>query len=208
LHMSRAMQTYPAPTALNITGLVLAGGRGTRMDGLDKGLVLLDGKPMVAHVIARLAPQVHSLIINANRNQDSYAAFGHPVWADEQPDFAGPLAGLQAGLHRCTSPYLVTAPCDSPYLPHDLVQHLAQALASADTDLAVASTSEDHYLTIQPQPVFMLLKTSLLTDLNDYLQGGGRKIETWYRRLNYCETLFTDSDAFRNINTREQLQQQ
>ncbi|WP_230414196.1 molybdenum cofactor guanylyltransferase MobA [Collimonas silvisoli] len=205
--MSHAMQTHPAPTALNITGLILAGGRGTRMDGADKGLVLLGDKPMVAHVIARLAPQVSSLIINANRNQDSYAAFGHPVWADEQADFAGPLAGLQAGLQHCTSPYLVTAPCDSPYLPHDLVQHLAQALVSADTDLAVASTSEDHYQTIRPQPVFMLLKTGLLTNLNDYLQGGGRKMETWYRRLNYCETLFTDADAFRNINTREQLQQ-
>lgn len=208
MQTSHAMQTHPAPTALNITGLILAGGRGTRMGGVDKGLLLLDDRPMVAHVIARLAPQVNSLIINANRNQESYAAFGHPVWSDLQPDFAGPLAGLQAGLHHCSNPYLVTAPCDSPYLPHDLVQHLAQALVSADTDLAVASTSEDHYQTIQPQPVFMLLKISLLTDLNDYLQGGGRKMETWYRRLNYCETLFTDAGAFRNINTQEQLQQQ
>jgi molybdenum cofactor guanylyltransferase len=200
----------PATLTLNvadITGLILAGGRGTRMGGVDKGLALLDDKPMVAHVIARLAPQVNSLIINANRNQSSYAAFGHPVWPDEQPDFAGPLAGLQAGLMHCTSPYLVTAPCDSPYLPHDLVQRLAQTLRSAHADLAVATTIDHNDQTIQPQPVFMLLKTGLLTELNDFLLGDGRKIEAWYRHLNYCETLFTDADAFRNINTQEQLQQ-
>lgn len=196
-----------APVKQNITGLILAGGRGTRMGGVDKGLALLDGKPMVAHVIARLAPQVDSLIINANRNQSSYAAFGHPVWPDEQPDFAGPLAGLQAGLSHCTSPYLVTAPCDSPYLPHDLVQRLAQALQNANADLAVATTIDQSSQAIQPQPVFMLLKTGLLTELNDFLPGGGRKMETWYSRLNHCVTLFTDADAFRNINTREQLQQ-
>ncbi|MDB5768776.1 MAG: Molybdopterin-guanine dinucleotide biosynthesis protein [Collimonas fungivorans] len=201
------METCPPPSALNITGLILAGGRGTRMGGIDKGLALLDGKPMAAHVIARLAPQVNSLIINANRNQDSYAAFGAPVWPDEQPGFAGPLAGLQAGLRHCGTPYLATAPCDSPYLPHDLVRRLAQALAGAGADLAVASTREGSDQDIWPQPVFMLLKTGLLTDLNDYLQDGGRKMETWYRRLNYCETLFTDADAFRNINTREQLLQ-
>ncbi len=199
-----------APVAQNITGLILAGGRGTRMGGVDKGLALLDDRPMVAHVITRLAPQVNSLIINANRNQSSYAAFGHPVWPDEQPDFAGPLAGLQAGLSHCASPYLVTAPCDSPYLPHDLVSRLAQSLQNANADLAVATTiehSDPGGRTIQPQPVFMLLKTGLLTELNDFLQGGGRKMETWYSRLNYCVTLFTDADAFRNINTREQLQQ-
>jgi molybdopterin-guanine dinucleotide biosynthesis protein A len=201
------METYPPPSAPDITGLILAGGRGARMGGVDKGLALLDGKPMVAHVVARLAPQVGGLIINANRNQDSYAAFGAPVWPDEQPDLAGPLAGLQAGLRHCGTPYLATAPCDSPYLPHDLVQRLAQTLAGAGADLAVACTRDASDQSIWPQPVFMLLKTGLLTDLNDYLQGGGRKMETWYRRHNYCETLFTDADAFRNINTREQLLQ-
>jgi molybdopterin-guanine dinucleotide biosynthesis protein A len=201
------METCPPPSAPDITGLILAGGRGARMGGVDKGLALLDGKPMVAYVIARLAPQVGSLIINANRNQDSYAAFGAPVWPDEQSDFAGPLAGLQAGLRHCGTPYLATAPCDSPCLPHDLVQRLAQTLAAADADLAVACTRDAGDQAIWPQPVFMLLKTGLLTDLNDYLQGGGRKMETWYRRLSYCETLFTDADAFRNINTREQLLQ-
>ncbi|MFJ2990253.1 molybdenum cofactor guanylyltransferase MobA [Collimonas sp. NPDC087041] len=195
------------PTSSNITGLILAGGRGTRMGGVDKGLVLLDGKPMATHVIARLAPQVSSLLINANRNQDAYAAFGWPVWADEQPDFAGPLAGLQAGLQHCATPYLATAPCDSPFLPQDLVSRLAQTLQDADADLAVAATLDPETGAVQPQPVFMLLKTTLLTDLNDYLLDGGRKMETWYRRLNYCETLFSDTEAFRNINTRQQLEQ-
>ncbi|MEO6918862.1 MAG: molybdenum cofactor guanylyltransferase MobA [Collimonas sp.] len=178
------------------------------MGGIDKGLALLGLQTMVAHVISRLTPQVGALIINANRNQGGYAAFGYPVWPDEQTDFAGPLAGLQAGLHHCTTPYLVTAPCDSPYLPLDLVQVLVQALQNADADLAVATTLDESTRAIQPQPVFMLVKSSLLTDLNDYLQGGGRKIETWYRRLNYSEALFSDADAFRNINTEEQLRQQ
>ncbi|AMP04027.1 molybdenum cofactor guanylyltransferase MobA [Collimonas pratensis] len=201
------MQTRIHPDLASLTtGLILAGGRGTRMGGIDKGLALLDGQTMVAHVIARLAPQVGSLIINANRSQARYAAFGYPVWPDQQADFAGPLAGLQAGLCHCTTPYLLTAPCDSPYLPEDLLQNLAKALQNAAADVAVAVTTDPDTLTLQPQPVFMLLKRSLLTDLNDYLQGGGRKIEAWYRRLNYSEALFDDGDAFRNINTEEQLQ--
>ncbi|MGB7194612.1 MAG: molybdenum cofactor guanylyltransferase MobA [Collimonas pratensis] len=201
------MQTRVHPDLASLTtGLILAGGRGTRMGGIDKGLALLDGQTMVAHVIARLAPQVGSLIINANRSQARYAAFGYPVWSDQQADFAGPLAGLQAGLCHCTTPYLLTAPCDSPYLPEDLLQNLAKALQNAAADVAVAVTTDPDTLTLQPQPVFMLLKRSLLTDLNDYLQGGGRKIEAWYRRLNYSEALFDDGDAFRNINTEEQLQ--
>ncbi|HWX01618.1 molybdenum cofactor guanylyltransferase MobA [Collimonas sp.] len=202
------MQTRIHPDLASLTtGLILAGGRGSRMGGIDKGLALLDGQAMVAHVIARLAPQVNGLIINANRSQARYAAFGYPVWPDQQADFAGPLAGLQAGLRHCNTPYLLTAPCDSPYLPDDLLQNLAKALQSADADLAVAATIDPGTQALQPQPVFMLLKSRLLTDLNDYLQDGGRKIEAWYRRLNYSEALFSDDDAFRNINTEEQLQQ-
>lgn len=201
------MKTHHPPAPRNITGLILAGGRATRMGGVDKGLALLDDKPMVAHVISRLAPQVNRVIINANRNQSSYAAFGLPVWPDEQPDFAGPLAGLQVGLRHCATPYLVTTPCDSPYLPHNLVQRLAQALQNGNADLTVACTMQDSDQAIQPQPVFMLLKISLLSDLDDFLLDGGRKIETWYRRLNHSETLFTDANAFCNINTQEQLQQ-
>ncbi|MFC5475140.1 molybdenum cofactor guanylyltransferase MobA [Paraherbaspirillum soli] len=189
---------------LQVTGLILAGGRGTRMGGIDKGLVQFRQMPMVAHVIARLTPQVTSLMINANRNLSAYAEFGVPVWPDREPDFAGPLAGLQAGLSHCATPYLITAPCDSPFLPTDLVAHLAQALQNADADLAVAITDSDN--AIQPHPVFMLLKTTLLADLSEFLASGGRKMETWYRRLNYTEALFADDSAFRNINTEEELQ--
>ena len=141
---------------MQITGLILAGGRGSRMGSIDKGLVPLAGQPMVKHVIARLQPQVQRLLINANQNLDTSAAFGTPVWPDAIPDFAGPLAGLQTGLMHCETPYLVTAPCDSPFLPTDLVQRLASALQAEDADLAVAGTGEGE--TRQPHPAFCLAK--------------------------------------------------
>ena len=188
-----------------ITGLILAGGRSTRMSGTDKGMEPLHGIPMVAWVIARLAPQVTSIMINANRHQSLYAQFGWPVWPDQQPDFAGPLAGLQTGLLHCKSQYLVTAPCDSPCLPTDLVTRLWRSLQETNTDLAVAVTGDSKAR--QPHPVCMLLRTKLLPDLSNFLHQGERKMETWYRRLHYVETLFTDISAFRNINTREELQQ-
>src|SRR3990167_3191680 len=148
---------------MDITGLILAGGRGSRMGSIDKGLVPLAGKPMVAHVLERLQPQVQCLLINANQNLDTYAAFGAPVWPDAMPDFAGPLAGLQTGLMHCETPYLVTAPCDSPFLPTDLVARLAQALQTQDADLAVAVTGEGDAR--QPHPVFCLAQASLLAHL-------------------------------------------
>ena len=192
----------------HITGLILAGGRGSRMGGVDKGLQILNGTTMIAHVIATLTPQVGALMINANRNLDAYAGFGVPVLPDENTDFAGPLAGLKVGLLHCSTPYLVTAPCDSPFLPVDLVSQLATALESADADLAVAATvSDQHRDTKQAQPVFMLLKTALITDLTQFLDEGGRKIETWYRRQHYTEVLFTDTLAFRNINTPDELRE-
>lgn len=192
---------------MDITGLILAGGRGTRMGAVDKGLVALADKPMVAHVIERLAPQVATLMINANQNRDTYAAFGHPVWPDALPDFAGPLAGLQTGLMHCSTPYLVTAPCDSPFLPLDLVACLAQGLQAQDADLAVAVTLAPDGKR-QPQPVFCLAKTALLPHLTDYLHAGGRKVEHWYRSLRVAEVGFADEHAFRNINTRDELQAQ
>lgn len=186
-----------------ITGLILAGGRGTRMGGVDKGLVPLAGKPMVAHVIERLGPQVGALMINANQNHDTYAAYGLPVWPDALPDFAGPLAGLQTGLAHCTTPLLVTAPCDSPFLPLDLVARLAQALQAQDTDLAVAVTGTGDAR--QPHPVFCLAKTALLAHLTAFMEGGGRKVDRWYASLKVAEVLFEDEAAFRNINTRDEL---
>lgn len=190
---------------MQITGLILAGGRGSRMGHIDKGLVPLDGVPMVQHVIQRLLPQVQHLLINANQNLDTYAAFGPPVWPDTLPDFAGPLAGLQTGLMHCATPFLVTAPCDSPFLPMDLVARLFAAQQAEDADLCVAVTGEDG--TRQPQPVFCLAKATLLPHLTQFLESGGRKVDKWYASLRVAEVPFADEAAFRNINTLAELRQ-
>jgi molybdopterin-guanine dinucleotide biosynthesis protein A len=188
-----------------ITGLILAGGRGTRMGHVDKGLQNFRGAPMALHVMLRLQPQVGELMINANQNLAPYESFGVPVWPDEMQGYAGPLAGMQTGLIHCTTDYLVTAPCDSPFLPTDLVQRLADALLAADADLAVAVTGEAEAR--QVHPVFCLMKASLLQHLTEYLRDGGRKIDAWYRSLNMVEVHFADEAAFRNINTVAELKQ-
>ena len=185
---------------LKITCVVLAGGQGRRMGGVDEGLQLLNGRPMIAHVIERLAPQVEDIVINANQNREAYAAFGHPVVPDAIEGYAGPLAGLHAGLQAATQPLVVTAPCDSPFLPADLVARLASALG--DNDLAVAKTGA------QAHPVFALVRRTLLAHLAAYLAGGGRKIDAWYASLKVVEVAFDDeADAFSNINTREELRE-
>lgn len=186
-----------------ITGLILAGGRGTRMGSVDKGLREFRGMPMVAHAIARLRPQVGMLMINANQNIETYQGFGLPVWPDQLTGFEGPLAGMQTGLSHCTTDYLVTSPCDSPFLPEDLVSRLAGALAENNAEIAVAVTGEGE--TFQRHPVFCLMKASLLPHLTDYLNNGNRKIETWYRSLRHVEVPFPDESGFRNINTLEEL---
>lgn len=186
-----------------ITGLILAGGRGTRMGHVDKGLQNFRGAPMALHVMLRLQPQVGELMINANQNLAPYESFGVPVWPDEMQGHAGPLAGMQTGLIHCTSDYMVTAPCDSPFLPTDLVQRLADSLLDAGADLAVAVTGEG--ATRQVHPVFCLMKASLLQHLTEYLRDGGRKIDTWYASLNTVEVAFEDEAAFRNINTMAEL---
>lgn len=187
----------------SIGGLVLAGGRGTRMGNVDKGLQAFGGSTMAAQVLARLAPQVARAAINANRNLDAYAALGVPVWPDDTPGFAGPLAGLQAGLRRCGTDYLLTAPCDSPFLPLDLAARLAAGLEAAGADLAVAVTQEDGQR--QVHPVFALMKTSLEPVLSAYLDGGGRRMDGWYPQVKVAEVVFEDAAAFRNINTRDEL---
>ncbi len=185
----------------DVTGIVLAGGLGRRMGGVDKGLVELDGKPMVAHAIARLAPQVGAIVVNANRNAERYAELGHPVVADDVGGFAGPLAGLHAGLSRTLTPYAVTVPCDSPFLPEDLVARLGTALEREDAQLAVARTFD------QPHPVFALVRTDVLANLAAFLAGGGRKIDSWYAALRTVDVPFDDcADAFRNINTPEEME--
>lgn len=185
---------------MSITGIVLAGGMGRRMGGVDKGLVPFQGKPLVEHVLERLRPQVSEVLINANRETDTYAGFGHQVIPDAIGGFAGPLAGLHCGMTAATQPLVVTVPCDSPFLPGDLVKRLLQAMQAADADLAVAKTGN------QPHPVFCLCKTALLPDLTDFLQHGGRKIDAWYARLHTIEVPFDDeAGAFANINTPEEL---
>jgi molybdopterin-guanine dinucleotide biosynthesis protein A len=181
-----------------VSGLVLAGGLGRRMGGVDKGLQLLRGKPMVSWVIARLAPQVSEIIVNANQNLQNYEKYGHRVVPDEIGGYAGPLAGLHAGLKIASHPLVVTVPCDSPFLPPDLVSRLSGQLK--DHQVAVARTGD------QTHPVFALVRTSLLKNLEAFLVGGGRKIDAWYGSLAYVEVRFDDeADAFRNINTPEEL---
>ncbi|WP_426190266.1 gephyrin-like molybdotransferase Glp [Massilia sp. DWR3-1-1] len=187
-----------------LSALILAGGRGTRMGHVDKGLQAFRGLTMAGHVLQRLAPQVGAVAINANQNLDAYRAFDVPVWPDETTGFAGPLAGLEVGLRHCATPFLVTAPCDSPFVPLDLAERLFTALQAQDADVALAVTQEAGQRR-QPHPVFCLVKTSLLPVLSQYLAEGGRKMDGWYAGLKVAEVLFDDSDAFRNINTRDEL---
>jgi molybdopterin-guanine dinucleotide biosynthesis protein A len=181
-----------------VTGIVLAGGQGRRMGGVDKGLQPLNGRPMVAWAIERLAPQVDEILVNANQNAEAYARLGHRVVPDSLGGFAGPLAGLHAGLRAAANPLAVTVPCDSPFLPLDLVGRLKSFLEAKD--LAVAKTGD------QPHPVFALVRRSVLPHLERFLEGGGRKIDAWYATLSVVEVSFDDQpDAFRNINTLDEL---
>ncbi len=183
----------------HITGLILAGGLGRRMGGRDKGLQPFRGRPMAAWAIERLAPQVDALLINANQNLEAYAAFGYPVVPDRIAGFAGPLAGLHTGLLASETPLLVTAPCDSPFLPDDLVEKLNAALVAAGADIAVAKTGD------QPHPVFSLVRREVLGGLTSFLEAGGRKVDAWYAALKVVEVPFAEERAFANINTLEEL---
>jgi len=187
---------------LSITGIVLAGGQGRRMGSVDKGLAPLLGRPMVAHVIERLAPQVDEILINANRNMSQYMALGHAVIPDAIGGFAGPLAGLHVGLTHAANPLVATVPCDSPFLPRDLIARLSAAIQDHAADIAVARTFD------QPHPVFALVRREVLPHLTQFLQDGGRKIDAWYATLKATEVAFDDqAEAFRNINTADELRQ-
>lgn len=185
---------------MKVTGIVLAGGMGRRMGGVDKGLLTFKGRPMIAQVLERLRPQVDELLINANRETETYATFGYPVIADAIGGFAGPLAGLHSGMTAATHGLVATVPCDSPFLPEDLISRLLAALQENNAELAVARTGD------QPHPVFCLCRTSLLPHLTQFLQNGGRKIDAWYAGINTVEVAFDDEvKAFTNINTPEEL---
>ena len=191
--------------ANDITGLILAGGRGSRMGGVDKGLQNHHGMPLALNAALRLSPQVGHLLINANRNLGAYEAMGAPVWPDPLPDYAGPLAGFLAGLEHCETPYLVTVPCDSPNFPLDLVARLAAALEADGADIAMAATLEGGQL--RTQPVFCLLRSTLLESLVSFTQGGQRKIDRWSALHRCVEVCFDDPQAFANANTLAELQQ-
>ena len=187
-------------TTAAITGVILAGGRGRRMGGIDKGLQELQGRPMVQWVLERLAPQVDSVLINANRNLPRYAGFGCPVLPDRVPDFAGPLAGLHAALAQATTPLVATVPCDSPFMPLDLVERLQAALVADKAELALACAAG------RAHRAFCLARRELLPKLDAFLAAGERKVGLWHASLNVVEVDFDDeADAFDNINTPEQL---
>jgi molybdopterin-guanine dinucleotide biosynthesis protein A len=187
-----------------ITGLVLAGGRGSRMGGVDKGLQPWQGVPLALHALLRLQPQVGALMINANRNIGAYEAMGAPVFPDALADYPGPLAGFLAGLEQCNTPYLMTVPCDAPLFPTDLVARLADALAAADAEVAMPVTREDGRA--QPQPVFCLLRADLLESLVRATAGGERKIDRWTGAHRCVQVPFDDVAAFANVNTLAELQ--
>ena len=188
-----------------ITGLVLAGGRGARMGGVDKGLQNHLGTPLALHALLRLGPQVGEVMINANRNLGAYESMGVPVWPDTLPDYAGPLAGFLTGLERCETPFMVTVPCDSPRFPLDLVERLADGLDSQQAEIALAATREGDATRVHP--VFCLMTTSLLESLVRFTQGGHRKIDRWTAQHRCIEVVFDDAAAFANANTASELRQ-
>jgi molybdenum cofactor guanylyltransferase len=191
----------------DITGLVLAGGRGSRMGGVDKGLQNFQGMPLALHAVMRLGPQVGALMVNANRNLAAYESMGAPVWPDATTDFPGPLAGFLVGLERCETPYLVTVPCDSPQFPADLVARLAVALCSEEADLAVAATRETDG-SVQLHPVFCLMRASVMENLVAFLAGGQRRIDRWTGQHRCAQVLFDregDAAGFFNANTLDEL---
>ena len=200
----------------DITGLILAGGRGSRMGGVDKGLQNFNGLPLALHTLTRLqmGGGVGSIMLNANRNLAAYESFGVSVWPDVLADYAGPLAGFLTGLERCETSFLVTVPCDTPLLPLDLVTRLAQALEDQDADIAMVSAPElgkDGQVMLRAQPVFCLMRVDLMESLVQFTQEGGRKIDAWTALHKTVLVPFDlpsdDSKAFCNANTLTELHQ-
>lgn len=200
----------------DITGLILAGGRGSRMGGVDKGLQNFRGMPLALHTLMRLGPQVGTVMVNANRNLAAYESFGVEVWPDVISDYAGPLAGFLTGLERCETDYLVTVPCDTPLFPTDLVARLAEALEREGADIAMAAAREEDAASesaegsqVRTQPVFSLMKRDVMESLVRFTQGGGRKIDAWTAQHKTVVVPFDregdDKSAFFNANTLEEL---
>jgi molybdopterin-guanine dinucleotide biosynthesis protein A len=182
----------------DITAVILAGGKARRMDGEDKGLITLNGRTMIDYIITALRSQTADIIINANRNPQQYGRYGLPVVTDMLGDYFGPLVGMATGMHTTDRPYIVTVPCDSPFIPGTLVETLYHALQEKHADISVAHDGT------RMQPVFALLRCELLPGLLAYLDAGGRKIDTWYSQQRLAIADFSASpDTFLNLNTPE-----
>lgn len=193
----------------DITGVVLAGGRGSRMGGVDKGLQNFYGMPLALNALMRMQLQVGHCMLNANRNLAAYESFGVPVWPDGLADYAGPLAGFLTALERCETPWLATVPCDSPLFPLDLVSRLANSVVADGADIAMVLAQEDDGQ-LRAQPVFCLLRVDLLESLVTFTHGGGRKIDAWTAQHRTVMVPFDapgdDPRAFVNANTLAELQ--
>lgn len=196
----------------DITAVILAGGRGARMGGVDKGLQNFKGMPLTLNALMRLSGQVANVLINANRNLSAYESFGADVWPDSITDYAGPLAGFLTGLERCETPYLLTVPCDTPFFPLDLAARLSLALIHNEAEIAMASAPEknkDSIIQVRSQPVFCLMAIELLESLVRFTHGGGRKIDAWTAQHKTVLVPFDkagdDPLAFANANTMPEL---
>jgi molybdenum cofactor guanylyltransferase len=192
----------------DITGVVLAGGQGSRMGGVDKGVQPLNGEPLALHVLRRLTPQTGAMLISANRSIEIYAQFGMPFQArviiDTFADFPGPLAGIAAALHAAHTRFVLTAPCDAPFVDTHLAERLSEALSAEQADIAFASV-QDAAGERRQHPVFALLRTTLADDLDTFIRAGERKVRAWYARHKAVEVSFADERAFYNVNDLQQL---
>ncbi len=183
----------------NVTAVILAGGKGRRMDGKDKGLMELANRPLIEYVIEAIRPQVETIILNANRNKEQYSSYGFPVVSDTLPDYQGPLAGFIRAMKSSTTSHIVTLPCDGPFLPGDLVERLISSLNDNDAEIAVAHDGD------RMQPVYSLIPVALSDSLDAFLESGERKIDLWYKQHRVALADFSDCpETFRNINTAEQ----
>lgn len=200
----------------HITGLVLSGGQGSRMGGVDKGLQMLAGKPLAGWTVERLATQTGPVLINANRHLQAYAALGHAVITDLAPaaathaelptePYPGPLAGFAAGLAACRTPWLLTAACDTPFFPADLAAQLALAAVREQALIAMACTRSPDGNRLA-QPTFCLLHASLADSVRDFVASGGRKVRQWAAQHPMALVEFADSAAFYNANTPQELE--
>ena len=183
-----------------ITGVILAGGKARRMGGADKGLILFDGNPLIEHVIKAFEPQVGNLLINANRNYEIYKNYGFDIIRDELEDYCGPLAGMACALNKTNTPYLVTVPCDTPFISDNLVASLSSSILNEKAEISVAHNGD------RLQPVFCMMKKTMIRSINDYLQKGGRKIDQWFEQHSVAIVdLSSNPECFKNVNSKEDI---